>query len=167
MVQDSDEREDLETAVRTWRFEQFIRLGFTTELSSTLAQSRVDLSQVRRLIQSGCPAGDGLENRSLRERVRAFSGAKLRASASSLGGGSFRRTPPRVAPSGRGPALSSRTSRLKRCLAPGFGLALRLARYGTVPVTVRPQAAAREPDGEEAAATEPVRPSVRSPSVSV
>ncbi len=56
MVQDSDqEREDLETAVRTWRFEQFIRLGFTTELSSTLAQSRVDLSQVRRLIQSGCP----------------------------------------------------------------------------------------------------------------
>ena len=56
MVQDSDqERQDLETAVRTWRFEQFIRLGFTTELSSTLAQSRVDLSQVRRLIQSGCP----------------------------------------------------------------------------------------------------------------
>ena len=56
MVQDGDrEREDLETAVRTWRFEQFIRLGFTTELSSTLAQSRVDLSQVRRLIQSGCP----------------------------------------------------------------------------------------------------------------
>ena len=56
MVQDSDqEREDLETAVRTWRFEQFIRLGFTTDLSSTLAQSRVDLSQVRRLIQSGCP----------------------------------------------------------------------------------------------------------------
>jgi hypothetical protein len=49
------EREDLETAVRTWRFEQFVRLGFTTELSSTLAQSRVDLSQVRRLIQSGCP----------------------------------------------------------------------------------------------------------------
>jgi hypothetical protein len=41
--------------VRTWRFEQFVRLGFTTELSSTLAQSRVDLSQVRRLIQSGCP----------------------------------------------------------------------------------------------------------------
>jgi hypothetical protein len=56
VVQDSDqERQDLETAVRTWRFEQFIRLGFTTELSSTLAQSRVDLSQVRRLIQSGCP----------------------------------------------------------------------------------------------------------------
>ena len=56
VVQDSDrEREDLESAVRTWRFEQFIRLGFTTELSSTLAQSRVDLSQVRRLIQSGCP----------------------------------------------------------------------------------------------------------------
>jgi hypothetical protein len=56
VVQDSDqEREDLETAVRSWRFEQFIRLGFTTELSSTLAQSRVDLSQVRRLIQSGCP----------------------------------------------------------------------------------------------------------------
>ena len=56
MVQDSDrEREDLETAVRTWRFEQFVRLGFTTELSSTLAQSRVDLSQVRRLIKSGCP----------------------------------------------------------------------------------------------------------------
>jgi hypothetical protein len=56
VVHDSDrEREDLETAVRTWRFEQFVRLGFTTELSSTLAQSRVDLSQVRRLIQSGCP----------------------------------------------------------------------------------------------------------------
>ena len=56
MVEDSDrEREDLETAVRTWRFEQFVRLGFTTDLSSTLAQSRVDLSQVRRLIQSGCP----------------------------------------------------------------------------------------------------------------
>ena len=56
MVEDSDrEREDLETAVRTWRFEQFVRLGFTTDLSSALAQSRVDLSQVRRLIQSGCP----------------------------------------------------------------------------------------------------------------
>jgi hypothetical protein len=49
------EREDLETAVRTWRFEQFVRLGFTMELSTALAESRVDLSQVRRLIQSGCP----------------------------------------------------------------------------------------------------------------
>jgi hypothetical protein len=56
VVHDGDrEREDLETAVRTWRFEQFVRLGFDTELSSTLAASRVDLSQVRRLIQSGCP----------------------------------------------------------------------------------------------------------------
>jgi hypothetical protein len=49
------EREDLESAVRTWRFEQFVRLGFTTELSTMLAESRVDLSQVRRLIRSGCP----------------------------------------------------------------------------------------------------------------
>ena len=56
MVEDNDrEREDLETAVPTWRFEQFVRLGFTTDLSSALAQSRADLSQVRRLIQSGCP----------------------------------------------------------------------------------------------------------------
>jgi hypothetical protein len=55
MVDGDQEREDLETAVRSWRFEQFVRLGFTTELSSALAESRVDLSQVRRLIQSGCP----------------------------------------------------------------------------------------------------------------
>ena len=55
MVEAEREREDLETAVRTWRFEQFIRLGFTRELSAALAESRVDLSQVRRLIQSGCP----------------------------------------------------------------------------------------------------------------
>ena len=55
MVEADQEREDLEAAVRSWRFEQFIRLGFTTELSTALAESRVDLSQVRRLIQSGCP----------------------------------------------------------------------------------------------------------------
>jgi hypothetical protein len=55
MVEADQEREDLEAAVRSWRFEQFLRLGFTTELSTALAESRVDLSQVRRLIQSGCP----------------------------------------------------------------------------------------------------------------
>jgi hypothetical protein len=55
MVDGDQEGEDLETAVRSWRFEQFVRLGFSTELSSALAESRVDLSQVRRLIQSGCP----------------------------------------------------------------------------------------------------------------
>ena len=55
MVDGDQERGDLETAVRLWRFEQFVRLGFTTELSTALAESRVDLSQVRRLIQSGCP----------------------------------------------------------------------------------------------------------------
>lgn len=56
MLIDGDpEREDLERVVRSWRFEQFVRLGFDTELSNTLATSRVDLSQVRRLIQSGCP----------------------------------------------------------------------------------------------------------------
>ena len=56
MLIDGDrEREDLETVVRSWRFEQSVRLGFNTELSSRLAASRVDLSQVRRLIQSGCP----------------------------------------------------------------------------------------------------------------
>ena len=48
-------REELETAVRSWRFEQFVRLGFTNELSAALAASRCDLSQVRKLIQSGCP----------------------------------------------------------------------------------------------------------------
>ncbi|MFN2471158.1 MAG: hypothetical protein ABR583_09260 [Gaiellaceae bacterium] len=48
-------REQLETAVRTWRFEQFVRLGFNPAASSTLAESRVDLSQVRKLIASGCP----------------------------------------------------------------------------------------------------------------
>jgi hypothetical protein len=55
LVDGDREREDLETVVRSWRFEQFVRLGFNTELSSALAASRVDLSQVRRLIQSGCP----------------------------------------------------------------------------------------------------------------
>lgn len=56
MLIDGDpEREDLERVVRSWRFEQFVRLGVDTELSNTLATSRVDLSQVRRLIQSGCP----------------------------------------------------------------------------------------------------------------
>jgi hypothetical protein len=55
VVDGDQEREELETAVRTWRFEQFVRLGFTSELSTALAESRVDLSQVRRLILSGCP----------------------------------------------------------------------------------------------------------------
>jgi hypothetical protein len=55
VVDGDQEREELETVVRTWRFEQFVRLGFTSELSTALAESRVDLSQVRRLIQSGCP----------------------------------------------------------------------------------------------------------------
>jgi hypothetical protein len=55
MVDRDQEREDLERAVQSWRFEQFVRLGFTRELSTALAESRVDLSQVRRLIQSGCP----------------------------------------------------------------------------------------------------------------
>ncbi len=49
------QREELESAVRTWRFQQFVRLGFSREESNTLASSRVDLSQVRKLIASGCP----------------------------------------------------------------------------------------------------------------
>ena len=52
---DGQRREELDAAVRTWRFEQFVRLGFSAEASTSLAQSRVDLSQVRKLIASGCP----------------------------------------------------------------------------------------------------------------
>ena len=52
---DEQRRVELDTAVRTWRFEQFVRLGFSREVSTSLADSRVDLSQVRKLIASGCP----------------------------------------------------------------------------------------------------------------
>ncbi len=51
---DEQRREELDAAVRTWRFEQFVRLGFSPEVSTSLADARVDLSQVRRLIESGC-----------------------------------------------------------------------------------------------------------------
>ena len=52
---DEQRRRELDVAVRTWRFEQFVRLGFSPEISSSLADSRIDLSQVRKLIASGCP----------------------------------------------------------------------------------------------------------------
>lgn len=52
---DEQRRDELKTAVRTWRFEQFVRLGFSDDISTLLAESRVDLSQVRKLIASGCP----------------------------------------------------------------------------------------------------------------
>ena len=41
--------------VRRWRFEQFIELGFTESDSATLAETHVDLSAVRRMIENGCP----------------------------------------------------------------------------------------------------------------
>ena len=53
---DGDQRRlEQEQTVRTWRFEQFARLGFTEGDSAALASSRADLSQVRKLIASGCP----------------------------------------------------------------------------------------------------------------
>lgn len=43
------------TQVRQWRRTQFIALGFTPQDASALAKAPVDLSEVRRLVEAGCP----------------------------------------------------------------------------------------------------------------
>jgi hypothetical protein len=41
--------------IRRWRFEQFVRLGFTESDSAVLAKTTVGVAMVRRLISAGCP----------------------------------------------------------------------------------------------------------------
>jgi hypothetical protein len=40
--------------VLIWRAEQFVQLGFRSDLSVTLAQAAVDLGRARALIAAGC-----------------------------------------------------------------------------------------------------------------
>ena len=49
-----DELSDEEHRVRSWRLEQFRRLGFGIVPAAMMAESKVDLAQARRLIALGC-----------------------------------------------------------------------------------------------------------------
>jgi hypothetical protein len=42
-------------AVRTWRRNQFLALGFTPREAELMAKSSVDLGEVRKLLAAGCP----------------------------------------------------------------------------------------------------------------
>ena len=53
--QDADGESDEEQAIRRWRFDQFVHLGFDYVTSAMLADARVDLNEVRKLIALGCP----------------------------------------------------------------------------------------------------------------
>jgi hypothetical protein len=43
------------TLVRRWRKSQFLALGFTPQDAAALANAPVDLGEVRRLLEAGCP----------------------------------------------------------------------------------------------------------------
>ena len=49
-----------EEAVRCWRFEEFLRLGFDTGASFVLMHAGADLGLARRLVRNGCPLGTAL-----------------------------------------------------------------------------------------------------------
>jgi hypothetical protein len=49
-----------EGRVRTWRFEQFLALGFGLDRAFSLADLPVDLNDARRLIGRGCPPDTAL-----------------------------------------------------------------------------------------------------------
>lgn len=46
---------DEERLILRWRFDQFLALGFDYVMSAMLADSQIDLNQVRRLVSLGCP----------------------------------------------------------------------------------------------------------------
>src|SRR3954447_3103357 len=50
-----DELDSEELAVRSWRRDQFGRLGFDSVIARLLAESPADLGLARRLRRSGCP----------------------------------------------------------------------------------------------------------------
>lgn len=49
-----------EEAVRSWRFEAFVRLGFDNGAAFTLTHAGADLGVARRLVRDGCPLGTAL-----------------------------------------------------------------------------------------------------------
>jgi hypothetical protein len=44
-----------EEAVRSWRFEEFMRLGFDNGAAFVLMHAEADLGVARRLVRDGCP----------------------------------------------------------------------------------------------------------------
>lgn len=49
-----------EEAVRSWRFEEFGRLGFDNVAAFLLMQAEADLGVARQLVRDGCPLGTAL-----------------------------------------------------------------------------------------------------------
>ena len=49
-----------EEAVRSWRFAEFVRLGFDNSAAFALMQTGADLGVARRLVRDGCPLGTAL-----------------------------------------------------------------------------------------------------------
>lgn len=49
-----------EEAVRFWRFEEFVRLGFDHGAAFVLMLAEADLGLARRLVRDGCPLGTAL-----------------------------------------------------------------------------------------------------------
>lgn len=49
-----------EEAVRFWRFEEFVRLGFDHGAAFILMYAEADLGVARRLVRDGCPLGTAL-----------------------------------------------------------------------------------------------------------
>lgn len=49
-----------EEAVRFWRFEEFVRLGFDNGAAFILMYAEADLGVARRLVRDGCPLGTAL-----------------------------------------------------------------------------------------------------------
>lgn len=50
-----EELSDEEHRVRSWRLEQFRKLGFGLVPAAMMAETKVDLWQARRLVAAGCP----------------------------------------------------------------------------------------------------------------
>ena len=46
---------DEEHRVRSWRLEQFLRLGFDLVSAALMADAKIDLDVARRLVAAGCP----------------------------------------------------------------------------------------------------------------
>ena len=49
-----------EESVRSWRFEEFLRLGFDNGSAFVLTQVEADLGLARRLVRDDCPLGTAL-----------------------------------------------------------------------------------------------------------
>lgn len=60
---DDDEmpvRRSEEETVRSWRFEEFVRLGFDARAAFVLVMAEADLGLARRLVRDRCPLGTAL-----------------------------------------------------------------------------------------------------------